>query len=50
MTKLKELRAAYDAAYDAAADAYDAYYAADAYSAAAWLAYREELEKQDDKT
>ena len=31
MTKLKELRAAYDAAYDAAADAYDAYYAADSF-------------------
>ena len=43
MTKLEELRAAYDAKVDATNAAYDA-------ADAAWLAYCEELEKQDDKT
>jgi len=50
MTKLEELKAALDAAnavYDAApyAAAYDALAAYDA----AWLAYCEELEKQNDE-
>ena len=55
MTKLEELKAAYDAAVDAYyAD--DEAYAETAYNAAydaaddAWIAYREELEKQNDKT
>ena len=46
MTKLDELKAALDAAYAAL----DAAYAAAADWDAAWDAYHEELEKQDDKT
>ena len=66
MTKLEELKAAFDDAYAAAnaaddaayaaysAAAYDAAYAAYsaayAYADAAWIDYMEELEKQNDKT
>ena len=60
MTKLEELKSAYDDAYadaydawdaaDAADDAYAAYFEAYAAADASWDAYQTELEKQKELT